>query len=278
MQVTLLGTGQLHPADRVQCGTLIEDLPALIDSGAGIYQRIHESTISVDDLEHVMFTHLHQDHVNDILPIISAKRHTGDRPFPDEPGRRDGPSDGRPELTIYGPAGTERFMKLLIRTHVKSRDSESGIEFPIRDDNIYLSVKEISPESTFSIGERTIATRETNHGSEDESTLAYKFDEELVVSGDTGATESIADFADGVRVLIHECTFFDGRDSSGHTTPRDLARILDGKDIDEVYLTHLPDHVPVERRAAIETIRNGFDGNVTVTRDMERISTSRGEL
>ena len=273
MQVTLLGTGQLHPADRVQCGTLVEDLPALIDSGAGVYQRIHESTISVDDLQHVMFTHLHQDHVNDIVPIISAKRFTNDRPFPDAPGRRDDFRDGPSRLTIYGPPGTERFMKLLIRAHVKSQDSESEIELPFRDDKIDLSVEEITPGSTFSIDDQTIATRETDHISEEEPTLAYKFDKELVVSGDTPADESIADFADGVRVLIHECTFFDGRDASGHTTPRDLARILEGRDIDEVYLTHLPDHTSQERRRVIATIQDRFDGNVTVTRDLERIST-----
>lgn len=276
MRATLLGTGQLHPAERVQCGILIEDDPILIDSGAGVYQRLYESQTDVDELEHIMFTHLHQDHVNDIVPIVSAKRHADDRPLPDDRGRRSAVSDGPSQLTIYGPLGTKSFVQSLVGAFRKNSDEDSDqVEPPFRNDQIDLSVEEIAPGSTSSVQGRTVETIETRHGGHDEASLAYKFDGELAVTGDTAAIDSVADFVDGVHVLIHECTFFDGRDSSGHTTPRELALQLEGRDIDEVYLTHLPAHTPRERREVIATIRDRFNGNVTIARDMDRISTGQ---
>jgi len=103
--------------------------------------------------------------------------------------------------------------------------------------------------------------------------MAYRFGDELVVSGDTAAIDPMAGFADGAEVLVHECTWMADRDTTGHTTPHSLARTLEGVDVEEVYLTHLPDLTARERRAAVGTIRERFDGNLTVPRDMERIST-----
>jgi ribonuclease BN (tRNA processing enzyme) len=273
MRVTLLGTGQLHPADRVQCGTLIEDVPLLVDCGAGVYQRLHESAVDVEELEHVLLTHLHQDHVNDLVPIVGAKRHADSRPLPDGEGRRDGESEQSP-LTVHGPPGTERFVELTARAHVKFVEAEdSPVEFPLREGGIDLSVEEITPGSAVAIEGLPVETLATKHGDEGRPSLAYKFDGEVVVSGDTAAIDAMAAFVDDARVLIHECTFLHGEDNSGHTTPRDLARVLEGSDVEELYLNHLPAHTPRERRATIETIRARFDGNVTVARDMERVST-----
>jgi len=273
VRVTLLGTGQLHPAERVQCGTLIEDVPVLVDCGAGVYQRLYESAVGVDDLEHVLLTHLHQDHVNDLVPLVGAKRHVDSRPLPDGPGRRD-TDTGPSRLTVHGPPGTERFVELVTGAHLKPRDPEDDpVEFPLRAGGVHLSVEEVTPGSSFAVERRSINTLPTKHASGEDASMAYRFDDELVVSGDTAAIESMAEFADGVAVLVHECTFLHGEGNTGHTTPRDLARILSGADVDELYLTHLPEHTPEERRATIETIREGFDGNVTVPRDMERLST-----
>ncbi|MGB9902574.1 MBL fold metallo-hydrolase, partial [Methanothrix sp.] len=75
MNVTLLGTGAGIPqADRAQASILLHDDDLLlIDCGAGALFRLGELGLSPLEIETVLLTHLHLDHVSDLLPLAKAR-------------------------------------------------------------------------------------------------------------------------------------------------------------------------------------------------------------
>ena len=71
--------------------------PLLFDCGCGILQRIYESGYDHRDIDTIFLTHLHLDHVSDLLGLLKANWLVG-----------------LTQAQIYGPAGTvEWFGKLM---------------------------------------------------------------------------------------------------------------------------------------------------------------------
>jgi ribonuclease BN (tRNA processing enzyme) len=100
--------------------------------------------------------------------------------------------------------------------------------------------------------------------------LAYRFegpDGDFTFSGDSEATDRLAAFADGSAVFVHDCSFPDAVDVSNHPTPAALGRTLAGNEYGEVYLTHLYPHTDGEHTAMLESLAEGFSGEVRFASD-----------
>ncbi|MFC7095977.1 MBL fold metallo-hydrolase [Halobaculum marinum] len=268
MRVTFLGTGSAMPvADRVQTGLLVEAAPGdrrplLVDCGAGILHRLSQTDPGYEAVSTVLLTHHHLDHVADLLPLLKARWLAGEE-----------------RLTVVGPAGTKALIDDLL----------SVGEFEYLDGRVDVSVREVHPETTFSVAGLDVEAYETRHskpclayrfadrGADDDGDLAEGTDGgdseddatggDFVFSGDSEAFAGLANFADGARVLAHDCSFPDEVDVDNHPTPTQLGEALAGVDVDRVYLTHLYPHTEGEHEAMIESVRRHFDGDVRVARD-----------
>lgn len=241
MRVTILGTGSAIPSGRTQSGILVEDDPLLFDCGSGVLHNLHRSRVNFEDVGHVLLTHNHLDHISDLLPLIKADWLVG-----------------REEIEIYGPPGTQDTVDGLFDT------------FEYMQDRIEVGVEEVEPGESFSIEafDRRIETLETKHSV---TSMAYKVDDSFIYSGDTEPIDEMSDFVDGCDVLVHECSFPDEIDVGNHTKPSGLADVLEGVEVNEVYLTHLYPHVQGNERKMVETIEKKFDGRVLIPQDMETI-------
>ena len=103
-RIVLLGTGtcQLQP-HRMASSALIElgELRLVYDFGRGIAHRLVESGLRQDDVEHIVLSHFHPDHLSDLIPYLHAAAWSQI-----DPRRKD--------LNIYGPVGLEvQLMRLL---------------------------------------------------------------------------------------------------------------------------------------------------------------------
>ncbi|MFW5965533.1 MAG: MBL fold metallo-hydrolase [Halodesulfurarchaeum sp.] len=237
MQLTFLGTGSAMPtADRVQSGTLIRDgdRRLLVDAGSGVLHRLAGTETGYEGVDTVLLTHLHLDHVADVLPLYKARWLAE-----------------KDSLTIVGPPGTQALLEDLLEAvdYLRGRLS--------------LAVREVEAGSLSVAGFDLVAI-ETRHSVPG---LAYRFEDRLTLSGDTRPFRGLIDFAEAGSVLVHDCSFPDAVDEDAHTRPSELARLLADSDLEEVYLTHLYPHTDGHHEEMVRTVESAFDGSVAIPGD-----------
>jgi len=211
LKVTMLGTGVGVPQPgRSQAAVLVEsDEALLLDCGAGTLLRLDEVGVDLEALDCVVLTHLHLDHVSDLLALANA------RFLADMPG-----------LQIFGPQGTEAFVKI-------AKSVYPNLE------KMSVAVKELLPMDSLSLKGFDIFAEEARHSV---TALAYRMeadDKVVVYSGDTQPCPRVAALAKGADLLIHECSFPEPFDVTNHTTPRKLGIMLKDLGVKRVVLTHL---------------------------------------
>jgi len=242
MRLTFLGTGSAFPSStRLQTSLLVEsvDHTLLVDCGSGACHRLAQADTDHNAVDAVLLTHTHLDHVADLSTLVKARW-----------------LDGNPDLDLYGPPGTGDVVETLLGVDDLSARAD-------------VDVTELDPDAAaVEIGPHRIAYTETTHSAR---CFAYRLDGRLTISGDTAPDDSVFALADGSDVLVHECSFPDGVDSDGHTTPTELGERLGEISVGAVYLTHLfPETEPhadeLEARVAA-----GVDGPVTVPDELDSV-------
>jgi ribonuclease BN (tRNA processing enzyme) len=242
MQVTFLGTGSAMPTgERVQTGLLVESggPPLLVDCGSGVLHRLAGTDTGYEAVDHVLLTHHHLDHVSDLLALLKAKWLAG--------------SD---ELTVVGPPGTNDLLSDLLSVHDYLRDR---VDLAVHDVGV--------ADAPFEVAGYDVDAVETVHSM---PCHAYRIERDgsvFTFSGDTEATEAVADLADGSAVLAHDCSFPDSVDVANHPTPTQLGRVLAGHEFGTVYLTHLYPHTDGEHAGMLDAIVDHYDGDVRFARE-----------
>lgn len=242
MRLTFLGTGSAMPSpSRLQSSLLVEcdDHTLLVDCGSGATHRLAQAESSHNELDAVLVTHTHLDHVADLSTLVKARW-----------------LDGTSKIDVYGPPGTTDVVETLL-----------GIDN--LTERVDVCVTELDPApDAFELGGHRIEYVETTHSAR---CFAYRFGDRLTISGDTTPTADVFGLADGSDVLVHECSFPDGVDSAGHTTPTELGEALRECAVDAVYLTHLfPEAEP--HVAELETTVGEYtEAAVSVPDDLDSV-------
>lgn len=240
MDLTFLGTGSAMPGGRrVQTGTLLRggESPLLVDCGSGVLHRLANTETDYTEVETVLLTHHHLDHVTDLFNVATARWLAGE-----------------PETQVVGPPGTATLVA----------DLFSAFDY-LRDEPLSLPVREIDAgEGPHEVAGWTVRAHETEHSV---YTLAYRFEDVLTIGADSEAADHVIEFADGCDVLVHDCSFPDDVDVANHPTAEQLGEVLNGHAFETVYLTHLypmTDGRHDEMRASIAT---HYEGDIAFARD-----------
>jgi len=249
MRLSFLGTGSAMPTGaRFQTGLLLaaNGRRLLVDCGSGALHGLARTDAGYEGVDALLLTHHHLDHVSDLMPLLKARWLAGATDF-----------------LVAGPPGTRELLDGLLSVH------------DYMQDRLDLGVREVEPGS-FSLAGFAVEALETRHSM---YCLAYRFAGEssgtgesrtagdLTFSGDSEAFDGLAEFADGSAVLVHDCSFPDEVDVSNHPTPSQLGAVLAGHDYGTVYLTHLYPHTDGRHEAMLDSIREGYDGDVRFARD-----------
>ena len=268
MRVTFLGTGSAMPTgQRFQTGLLFEAgaRTLLVDIGSGALHGLSRTSVGYEGVETVALTHHHLDHVADLLPLMKARWLAGET-----------------TLEIVGPPGTERLVDGLLDVHAYMQDR---MELTVRDRPLEAGGFELAgfrlgqfptEHSMDGLAYRLTPTgpAPTDGGGDgdgsdgDRPTVAY--------SSDSAATPELVEFADGAAVFIHDCSFPDDVDVSGHPTPAELGRALGAADaaLGRVYLTHLYPHTDGRHEEMLASVGEHYDGDVRIARDGLTIDVS----
>jgi ribonuclease BN (tRNA processing enzyme) len=243
MQIRFLGTGTGIPQPgRVQSGFIVEtrdESLLLFDSGAGVLSRLSESGYDPLAVDAVILSHLHLDHVADVLPLLKSRW-----------------LSGNPSCTLFGPEGTRNWLDRLIDL------------YPYLRDRFDLRVTELKPGDNVRIGECSLSCAAGVHSV---PSLAYRLEDKsctLAYSGDTEPCADIMELAAGCDLLIHECSFPLDFPTDNHTTPDMLAPFLENTDIRRLYLTHLYPHMQGHETETLSYLRERFDGKVDIATDL----------
>jgi len=249
MEITFLGTGVAIPQlNRVQSGVLLrlEDKPLLIDCGSGVLSMFPEAGVSHTEVDTVLLSHLHLDHVADLHPLIKANWLRGST-----------------SMKVYGPEGTEEwFLKVL--------DAYEYLQEEVDVDVIELFPGEAFTPDGFDC---EISCTAASHSV---PTLAYRVigeDGEFVYSGDTEPSRKIIEFSADVDLLIHECSFPQGMKVTNHTTPSTLADLLEESDVEigTICLTHFYPDMQEHEKETINRLKRYFEGDVILAEDLMKL-------
>lgn len=296
--VTFIGTAASVPtAARGTAATLVARGGErwLVDCGEGTQRQLLRSGLGLVDLDVILITHMHGDHILGLPGIIKTF------------GLR---ARERP-LRLVGPRGLARLMDALRpvvgRTpfvlelqEVDERETSAAWRgdgftvhaYPTRHSVPsvgYALVEEerpgafhvdaaralgVTPGPDFGVLQRggEVVTPAGRTVRPDEVLGAPRPGRTVVITGDTEPCAGTLDAARGADVLVHEATFLDDeRDrarETRHSTAREAAALADEAGVGLLALTHLSSRfMPREARAEAEAV---FP-NVLVPRDFDQI-------
>ncbi|MHA1741371.1 MAG: hypothetical protein DRI52_10895 [Chloroflexi bacterium] len=251
MRVTLLGTGTSYPdPERVQSGVLVEinDMYVLFDVGSGILQRLNQLRIPLTKIHHIFVSHFHIDHCSDLPTLYQSLWMSG--------------YDGT--LHLYGPPMIDDWYRGIFT-----------VSFPYMRDRILLELIRLDEFHAVQIADMSVTTCPTLHGSIESRAFKIEHDgRSIVYTSDTAPCPEVIALARGADLLIHECNWLDGDHPAGvHTSPSQLAKIVEQTQPKTVVLTHLGPEVVAQEKRVVDIVARRTNARVVMGRDLLVLDT-----
>ena len=274
MQLTLLGTGcpkvdhkRYGPSNLVSS----KKVKILVDCGSGVTQRLEKIKVSTANIEALVLTHLHSDHVVDFYQLIISSWHS----YRKKPWK------------IYGPKGTKKFLEKIMRAWKDERNLRIQYEVRSSIDAFKLDITEFKEYGKIKIKDITLEYFRVDHFPVKH---AYGFNffnsnKKLTISGDTKPCENLMKYAQNTDVLLHE-VFIEGEIQSinkmrtsqtlhnvksYHTISTMVGKVASLTNCKKLVLTHF---VPTQfnKKKLKSVVRKDFGKNPIIGEDLLKIT------
>jgi ribonuclease BN (tRNA processing enzyme) len=251
MQITVLGSGTVAPSATRMAPAYWVDAGScrlLLECGAGTLHRAAAFGVPWWDATHVAVTHFHPDHWGELPMYLFALR------WGVEPPRTAG-------LTLLGPRGLRARLGQLAGAY---GDWVTRPDYP-------LDVMELEPDTVHELANGVVLeTCSTPHTDESLAFAVRTSVARLVYTGDTGPSETLAEFARGCDLLIAECSLPDARAIDSHLSPTSAGALVRAAGPGRVVLTHFYPVFGDEDPAAIVAAASGAE--VVAAQDGDRFT------
>jgi len=300
LSIMVLGSGApaAQPNGRASAGYMIfldGKAKILMDAGGGVYQRIADSGLKLIDLEIVLFSHLHVDHVGDIDPVVKALFfHNRLAGFPRDPALK---------LHFYGPdkapaaAPPPALRFPTTTTFVDGHfDGTFGIEAYLNDfaniiGGIPLNYMVHDVPHDNALGVTTIYNNNglviksigVPHGPA--PSLAFRIEykgKSIAYSGDTtskSAGGNMISISDNVDLLVYDTAILDGAGApfiNLHTTPTRMGEVARDANARKLVLSHLTPSTEANLDEVVTSVKaTGYVGKITVAEDLQVFNLKR---
>ena len=213
-----------------------------MDCGSGTLRQLLRSKNPYQDLDGVFVTHIHPDHIGDLIPLIHALKVT--------PGyRRESP------LRLFGPSGFKTYFEQCVA--------------PVATKPKHFDIEVIEVSESFDVDDVSVTTCPTLH-SDSVQSVAYRFaaaGRTIMVSGDCDYDSAIVALARNVNILVLDCSFPDALKIPGHLSAGECGRIAAQANVHTLVLSHLYP-VPPLNDSRLEEAKDACDAEVCLAEDL----------
>lgn len=238
MDVTVLGSGAAYARPGGACaGFLVSsgDTHIWIDAGNGTFSRLWE-LVSLDQLDALILTHAHADHISDVLPLMYALGLSDDpRPHP---------------LPVYAP-------KQIVAARVGAMLGAQSFE-------MFQRVFDLRPINggTFEVGSVSFEPFRTQHPGETYGLRISAGGRLAVYTSDTAIFPELADHCRDADLLVCEATYVEARkaDPGVHMWAREAGTVAKQAGVKQLVLTHILPAFDTEQ--AVKEAAEEFDGPI----------------
>lgn len=256
MQLTCLGGAAAWPNPEQGCSSYLvrtSETAVLIDCGPDTL-HVLRSQIRYSTIDAVVISHMHSDHMLDLVPYRYGLTYGVERSEASIP-------------LLVPPAGSQRLDALASALGGNSEPGESFWE-PA------FAVEEYQPINGLVVGDIRIMFALTDHA---EPCYAMRIEsadgKSIFYTADTGTISPLLELAQGCDLLISEATMPDnetGSSGAGHLTPSVAAGIASRSGAGQLVLTHLwaerSDDVVLEQASRF------YDGPIAIAKPGLRIN------
>jgi ribonuclease BN (tRNA processing enzyme) len=205
----------------------------LLDCGSGAYAAL--AAADPDPLDAIVITHLHHDHVSDLVPFGYARLYGRASSWP------------CPELWLP-PGGRERMGTFLEALFARRQHLDKG-----------FTVAEYDAGAALTVGEARVTFVPTSHPGPAHAIRIDAGGGSLCFSGDTAPGSDLALLARGVDVLLCEAAQGGEESSNVHLGGADAGRLATEAGARRLVLTHVED---TRREAALAAARTTYGGPI----------------
>ena len=279
MKLTILGSGSPEAyVRRASSGYLVEvgKNRILFDCGGGVFDNLLRAGWQPSDITHIIFTHLHSDHMMDYARLVHAAWDEGGDP-----------------IKVYGPAPikaiSDRYFgpdgvlahDLRARTELpqsqevwQARGGSLPRPWPVAD------VYEITAGDTIKGEGWHIDSATAPHAQPFLECMAFALTHEgkkFVYSGDSGLCPEVSALAENADFLLHWCYRFDGVDATPlmaatTPTPSEIGQMAKKVQVRRLVLTHFRKYMDRQDLfdQALRHAADAFGDDVAIAEDLKQ--------
>jgi ribonuclease BN (tRNA processing enzyme) len=287
LELVVLGSGGPGATGRAGAGyvLLVDGTPRiLVDAGPGTFVRFGEAKLAIKDLDIVLLTHLHVDHVGELPGLIKARAVSvrsdiNFRVFGPGASTSDTDDDGQPAARF---PSTSHYIDLLFGkdgAFSYLHDFAGTLNFQTTDLFAGEFNGDAAPRVIVDDNGLMISAVAGHH--RDAPSVIYRVDykgKSVTFSGDIDAHAHAAlnRIAKGSELLVFNAVVLDPPNSPQvlytlHTSPGDIGKIAGAARVTSLLLSHLSPVIDGARDAVTASIRNNYQGQLQFAVDGLRV-------
>ncbi|MBD8067622.1 MBL fold metallo-hydrolase [Bacillus sp. PS06] len=237
MKVTVIGYWGGYPGvNEATSGYLFEHdgFKLLVDCGSGVLAQL-QNYIKISELDAVILTHYHHDHVADIGPLQYARL-----------------------ISSYLDETTE---ELLIYGHQEDGEAFSNLTY-----KKVTRAEAYDPDQHLKVGPFSIAFMKTSHPAVCYALRIEAGGAAIVFTADSSYITDFIPFSRNADLLICETNLYAEQDGSkmGHMTSKEAGIIAKEARVKNLLLTHLPHYG--NHMILLKQARETFQGNISLAK------------
>lgn len=278
MKLTILGSGTPEAyLRRASSGYLVEagNDRILFDCGGGVFDNLLRSGRMPKDITHIIFSHLHSDHMMDYARLIHAAWDEGGSP-----------------VKVFGPAPIGAITDAYFgNAGIFSHDLRARTEL-LPSQEVWVArggtlprpwpspeVYEITPGDVIKGDLWHITSCEVPHAQPELTCMGFALNaagKKFVYSGDAGLCRGIEQISRNADVLLHWCYRLDGQRAHAKMldltpTPSEIAAMAQRCRVKRLLLTHFRVNMDTQtgHESALSSMQAHFTGSAEIVEDLQ---------